>query len=142
MTHITLNQANRIIAASFSHASDAQLRPLAAVVVDAGGHIIAFQRQDGASTGRLQIALGKASGALFLGISSRKIADMAAERPAFLSSIGPLTPGGIVPAAGGVIIVDADQRPIGAVGISGDLSDNDEKAVLAGIADAGLTPQS
>ena len=142
MTRITLDQANRIIVAAFAHAAEAKYKPLAAVVVDAGGHVIAYQRQDGASTGRFQIALGKVSGALMLGLSSRKIADMAAERPTFIASLGPIAAGGLIPAAGGVIVVDADNQPIGGVGISGDLSDNDEKAVLAGIMAAGLSPQA
>ena len=142
MTRITLDQANSIIASAFAHAAEAGSKPLAAVVVDAGGHVIAYQRQDGASTGRFQVALGKVSGALMLGISSRKIADMAAERPTFVASLGPISTGGVIPAAGGVIVVDADNQPIGAVGISGDLSDNDEKAVLAGIMAAGLSPQA
>ncbi len=142
MTRITLDQANSIIASAFAHAAEAGYKPLAAVVVDAGGHVIAYQRQDGASTGRFQVALGKVSGALMLGISSRKIADMAAERPTFVASLGPISTGGVIPAAGGVIVVDADNQPIGAVGISGDLSDNDEKAVLAGIMAAGLSPQA
>ena len=116
MTRITLDQANSIIASAFAHAAEAGYKPLAAVVVDAGGHVIAYQRQDGASTGRFQVALGKVSGALMLGISSRKIADMAAERPTFVASLGPISTGGVIPAAGGVIVVDADNQPIGAVG--------------------------
>ena len=142
MTRITLDQANSIIASAFAHAAEAGYKPLAAVVVDAGGHVIAYQRQDGASTGRFQVALGKVSGALMLGISSRKIADMAAERPTYVASLGPISTGGEIPAAGCVIVVDADNQPIGAVGNSGDLSDNDEKAVLAGIMAAGLSPQA
>jgi uncharacterized protein GlcG (DUF336 family) len=142
MARITLDQANTLIAAAFAFAADAKLKPLAAAVLDAGGHLIAFQRQDGASTGRLQLAVGKASGALFLGISSRKIADMAAERPVFVASLAPIAPGGVVPAAGGILVVDSDNMPIGAVGISGDISDNDERAVLAGIAAAGLAVQA
>jgi len=141
MTRISLDQANNIIAAAFAHAAEAGYKPLAAVVVDAGGHVIAYQRQDGASTGRFQIALGKVGGALMLGLSSRKIADMAAERPTFVASLGPISTGGVIPAAGGVIVVDSDNQPIGAVGISGDLSDNDEKAVIAGITAVGLSPQ-
>jgi uncharacterized protein GlcG (DUF336 family) len=141
MTRITLDQANTLIAGAFAHAAGAKLKPLAAVVLDAGGHLIAFQRQDGASIGRLQVATGKASGALFLGISSRKIGEMAAERPVFVASLAPIAPGGVVPAAGGILVVDAQGQPIGAVGISGDVSDNDEQAVLAGIAAAGLTIQ-
>lgn len=142
MTRITLDQANSIIAASFAKGRELGLKPLSTVVLDAGGHLIAFQRQDGASTLRPQIACGKAGGALGLGISSRKIGDMAAERPIFIASLGPIAPHGVVPAAGGVIVVDDGGAPIGAVGITGDTSDNDEACALAGIAAAGLKPQA
>ena len=142
MTRITLDQANSIIAASFAKGSELGLKPLSTVVLDAGGHLIAFQRQDGASTLRPQIACAKAGGALGLGISSRKIGDMAAERPTFIASLGPVAPHGVVSAAGGVIVVDESGAPIGAVGITGDTSDNDEACALAGIAAAGLKPQA
>lgn len=141
MTRISLDLANRIIAAAFEEGRRLGLKPLSVVVLDAGGHMIAFQRQDGASTLRPQIASAKASGALALGISSRKIGDMAAERPSFVASLGPIAAHGIVPAAGGVIVVGEDGAPIGAVGITGDTSDNDEACALAGIAAAGLTAQ-
>jgi len=141
MTYISLDQANAIIAAAFAKGSELGLKPLSAVVLDAGGHPIAFQRQDGASTLRFAIAAGKAGGALALGMSSRKVADMAAERPTFVATLAPLAPHGIVPAAGGVIVVGEGGRPIGAVGITGDTSDNDEACTLAGIAAAGLTAQ-
>jgi uncharacterized protein GlcG (DUF336 family) len=141
MSRITLAQANQIIAGAFAKAQELTLKPLGVVVLDAGGHLIAFQRQDGASTGRLQLAMGKAAGALFLGISSRKIGDMAAERPIFVASLGPIAPAGVIPAAGGVIVVDGEGATIGAVGISGDLSDKDEACTLAGIEAAGLTAQ-
>jgi uncharacterized protein GlcG (DUF336 family) len=142
MNCITLNQANAIIAGAIAEAKHLALKPLGIAVLDPGGHPIGFQRQDGASTGRLQLALGKASGALFLGVSSRKVADMAIERPAFVASLGPIAPAGVVPAAGGVIVVDAAGQVIGAVGISGDTSDNDEACVLAGLAAAGLAAQA
>src|ERR1700753_2997586 len=103
MHRITLEQANRIITAAFQKGAELKLKPLSVAVLDAGGHLIAFQRQDGASTLRPQIATGKASGALALGISSRKIGDMAAERPSFVASLGPIAAHGIIPAAGGVI---------------------------------------
>jgi len=141
MTHISLDQANAIIAAAFAKGSELALKPLSVVVLDAGGHPIAFQRQDGASTLRFAIAAGKAGGALALGVSSRKVADMAAERPTFIAALAPIAPHGIVPAAGGVIVVGEGGRPIGAVGITGDTSDNDEACTLAGIAAAGLTAQ-
>lgn len=142
MSNITLDQANRIITAAFDKGRELGLKPLSVVVLDAGGHVIAFQRQDGSSLLRFQIASGKASGALALGISSRKIADIASERAAFVAAVGPLSPQGIVPAAGGVIVVDDAGLPIGAVGTTGDTSDNDEACTLAGIAAAGLTSQS
>ena len=141
MARITLENANAIIAAAFAKGAALGLKPLSVAVLDAGGHLIAFQRQDGASIMRPQIATAKAAGALALGISSRKIAEMAAERPTFVSSLGPISSAGIVPAAGGVIVVDIDGAPIGAVGITGDLSDNDEICAQAGIAAAGLTAQ-
>lgn len=142
MTRITLDQANFIIAAALAKGSELGLKPLAVVVLDSGGHTIALQRQDGASMLRPEIARGKASSALALGISSRKIGDMAAERPVFVGSLGPIFPHGIVPAAGGVIVVDASGAPIGAVGVTGDTSDNDEVCALAGIAAAGLAAQA
>jgi uncharacterized protein GlcG (DUF336 family) len=142
MSRISLEQARTVIAAALAKGAELKLKPLSVAVIDAGGHLIAFERQDGASTLRPQIAVGKASGALALGISSRKIADMAAERPSFVASLGAIAAAGIVPAAGGLIVVDVDGSAIGAVGITGDSSDNDEACALAGIAAAGLTVQS
>ena len=142
MTRITLDQANAIIAAAFAKGAELKLKPLSVAVLDAGGHPIAFQRQDGASTMRFEIALGKAGGALSLGVNSRQIGDMAVERPSFVASLHAIAPRGIVPAAGGVIVVDTGGEPIGAVGITGDLSDNDEACALAGIAAAGLTARN
>ena len=142
MGHISLERANRIIAAAFAQGATLGLKPLSVAVLDAGGHLLAFQRQDHASTLRPQIAVGKASGALALGVSSRKIADMAAERPIFIASLGAIAPPGVIPAAGGVIVVDEAGLPLGAVGVTGDTSDNDEICALAGIAAAGLAAQS
>src|SRR3546814_16663551 len=118
MNHITLDQANKVIEGAFAKAKELHLKPLGVVVLDAGGHSIAFQRQDGASTGRLQIATGKAAGALFLGLSSRKVGALAADRPTLLAPIGPISPPGVVPAAGGGIVVDTEGLPTGAEGMS------------------------
>lgn len=138
---ISLTQANTIIAAAFARGAELGLKPLSVIVLDAGGHVIAFQRQDGASTLRYQIATGKASGALGLGVSSRKIGEMALERPSFVASVGAVAPHGVIPAAGGIIVTGRDGQPLGAVGVTGDSSDNDEVCALAGIAAALLTPQ-
>lgn len=141
MSHITLEQANAAIAGAFAKGRELGLKPLSVSVVDAGGHLIAFQRSDSASFARAQIATGKAAGALALGVSSRKVGDMAVERPWFIGALAASAPHPVVPAAGGVIVVDASGAPIGAVGVTGDTSDNDELAALAGIAAAGLAAQ-
>ena len=139
MPDLSLDIAHRILDGALKKVAELKLKPLSVVVVDAGGHVQAFQRQDGASSMRLGIALGKAAGALALGVSSRKIGEMAAERPAFIAAVSGIAASGIVPAAGGLIVKGADGFPIGAVGITGDTSDNDEICTLAGIAAAGLT---
>lgn len=141
MTSITLDQANTIIAAAFAKGRELGLKPLSVLVVDAGGHALAFQRQDGAPFGRFQVTQGKAAGALALGVSSRKLGDMAVERPWFIGAFAASAPHPVIPAAGGNIVVDADGSLIGAVGVSGDTSDNDEICTLAGIAAAGLSTQ-
>ncbi|ABQ68089.1 GlcG/HbpS family heme-binding protein [Rhizorhabdus wittichii] len=142
MTFLSLDHANRIIAAALTRGQELGLKPLTVAVLDPGGHLIALQRQDSSSNLRPGIATGKASGALALGVSSRKIGEMAADRPSFVGALGTIAPAGIVPSAGGVIVVDADGRVIGAVGVTGDVADNDELCALAGIAAAGLTAQA
>jgi uncharacterized protein GlcG (DUF336 family) len=136
---LNLDHATRIIAAAFEKGHELGLKPLSIAVLDAGGHLIAFQRSDGASLMRAQIAAGKAAGALAIGVSSRAIGVMAAERPSFVAALANIAPQGLVPAAGGVLITGGDGI-IGAVGITGDISDNDEICALAGIRAAGLAP--
>jgi uncharacterized protein GlcG (DUF336 family) len=136
---VTLQQANAIIAGALDKAAELGLKPLSVAVLDSGGHLVAFQRQDGSSLMRFQIANGKAAGALALGMPSRKIAEMAAERPSFVASLSSIAPAGLVPAPGGLLLTDAAGVIIGAVGISGDTSDNDEACAFAGIAAAGLS---
>ena len=141
MTRISLDQANAAIAAALAKGRELGLAPLTVAVTDAGGHLIALQRESGASTMRPQIAIAKACGALAIGVSSRKIAEMAADRPVFVTMLGEIAPQGLLPAAGGVIVVDDEGAAIGAIGITGDTSDNDEACALAGIAAAGLRAQ-
>jgi uncharacterized protein GlcG (DUF336 family) len=136
---LTLQQANAIIAGALDKAAELKLKPLSVAVLDSGGHLIAFQRQDGSSLMRFQIANGKAAGALALGVSSRKIAEMAAERPSFIASLNSIATAGVVPAAGGLLLADETGAVIGAVGVTGDVSDNDEICALAGIATSGLS---
>lgn len=141
MTRITLELAAAIVDAAFAKGRELALNPLCVAVVDAGGHLLALHRDDRASTLRPQIAIGKACGALGLGVSSRRIADMAADRPTFVAALSALSPAGVVPAAGGILVVDDEGRTIGAVGVTGDTSDNDEVCALAGVTAAGLTAQ-
>ena len=138
MTALTLDTAQSITDVAFEKARSLQLKPLCIAVVDAGGHVITLARQDGASTLRPQIAIGKACGALALGISSRKIGEIAAERPTFVASLNIIAVGGIIPAAGGIILIDANGTTIGAVGVTGDTSDNDELCALSAVSSVGV----
>lgn len=142
MASITLAQAQAIASATLRKARELALKPLTVAVLDAGGHMVALQRENGSSNLRPAIAAAKASGALALGVSSRKIGEMAAERPTFVGSLSGIASGGVIPAAGGLIVVAADGAVIGAVGVTGDTSDNDEICAYAGIAAAGLNAQS
>ena len=139
MPSLTLAQANKIVEAALAKAREMKIKPLAVAVLDARGALKAFAAADGTALRRGEIAIGKANGALGLGVGSRTLGTMAVERPHFIAAatqaIGPL-----VPVPGGVLIAGVD-GPLGAVGISGDTSDNDEAAVLAGIAASGLTAQ-
>lgn len=134
---LSLEEANTLIAEAFAKGQLLGLNPLTVAVLDAGGHLIALQRQDTSSNLRPQIAIAKASGALALGVSSRQIGVMAAERPTFIASLGPISAHGVVPAAGGILISDG-QSLVGAIGVTGDTSDNDELCALAGLEVAGL----
>src|SRR3546814_11070152 len=104
MNHITLDQANKVIEGAFAKAKELHLKPLGVVVLDAGGHPIAVQRQDGASTGRLQIATAHAAGAPFLALSSRKVGALPDARPNFIASPGPISPAAVLPAARGALV--------------------------------------
>ena len=142
MNRISLQQAQTAIAAALAKGEELRLKPLCVAVLDAGAHLVALGRADGASNLRPQMATAKASGALGLGFSSRRIGEMAAERPTFIAMLAGLNPDGLLPVAGGVIVVDDAGHTIGAIGTSGDTSDNDEICALAGIAAAGLKAQS
>lgn len=138
MTKLTLAAANKIIDAAFAKAAELSLKPLGVSVLDAGGHLVALQRHDGASFLRSQMSAGKAFGALAIGAGSRRLEAFAKERPHLISGVSDVSGGKIVPVAGGVLIRDESSEIIGAVGISGDTSDNDEAAAIAGIEAAGF----
>lgn len=140
MTKLTLDQANTIIETALKHAASNKFRPLTVAVLDDGGHLVAFQRQDKSPIMRPQVAMGKAWGALGMGRSSRGLAALAAERPAFVSALVTASEGRMIPVPGGVLIRNSAGDTLGAVGVSGDTSDRDEEAAVAGIKAAGLVP--
>ncbi|WP_306028732.1 MULTISPECIES: GlcG/HbpS family heme-binding protein [unclassified Stappia] len=141
MSKLTLAQAEKIIASAFARGAELSLKPLTVAVLDAGGHLVALSRQDGSSILRPQVASGKAFGAVAVGAGSRWLDDNAKTRPHFVQALNGAAGGAIVPVPGGVLIREAKGGEIlGAVGISGDTSDNDEACAIAGIEAIGLTP--
>lgn len=135
---LTLTSAQKIIDVALAKGRELDLKPLTVAVLDAGGHLKAMAREDETSTLRPDIAHGKAHGAIALGLGSRAIFNRAQEQPYFIQSVNALAGGALVPVPGGVLIRDGGQI-IGAVGITGDTSDNDEACAIAAIEAAGLT---
>jgi uncharacterized protein GlcG (DUF336 family) len=143
MAELSLAQASKILDAALQHGRASGFQPLTVAVVDAGGNLLAFKREDGPGAGlRPAIAIGKAAGAVGLGRSSRAIGEMAVERPHFVSSLVAASDGRLIPVPGGVLAKDADGAIVGAAGVTGDTSDNDEQAAIAGIRAAGLTAEA
>ena len=139
MAKLTLAQAETIAEAALAKGAELALAPLTVAVVDDGGHLKAFKREDGPGAAlRPQVATGKAAGAVGMGRSSRQLGAMAAERPHFVNALVGAAQGRLIPVPGGVLIKDGDEI-VGAVGVSGDTSDNDELAAVAGIEAAGLS---
>ncbi|EID77465.1 MULTISPECIES: GlcG/HbpS family heme-binding protein [Rhodococcus] len=135
-----LSAARLIIENAQKFGHDSSFAPLAIVVLDGGGKVVASERQDGASMGRHEIAFAKAYGALALGVGSRALMNRAEQQPYFTTSAGIALGGALVPVPGGVLVLsdDATAAPLGAVGISGENSDRDESAAVHGIIGAGL----
>jgi uncharacterized protein GlcG (DUF336 family) len=138
---IRLGQARTIIDAAISHARARELKPLTVVVLDAGGHVVAADREDGASNARFEIALAKASGSLALGMGSRALMARAEAQPYFIAAATAAVGGRMMPVPGGVLILSSDGSTIGAVGVSGDASDHDESCAVEGIHVGGLVAQ-
>ncbi len=134
---MNLADAQKILAAALAFAEAKGFKPMAVGVLDARGALVAFAAQDGTSLKRGEIALGKANGALALGMGSRALMQRAEAQAYFIAAAGAAIGGALVPVPGGVLIKSAG-AVIGAVGISGDTSDNDEAAAIAGITAAGL----
>ncbi len=140
MTQLTLDAASTIVDAALAAGRASDQMPLTVAVLDAGGHLVAFKRENGSGILRPDIAIGKAWGALGMGMSSRLLRDRLADRPAFIGALAAASGGKLIPVPGGVLIRDADGGVVGAVGISGDASDKDEYCAIAGVRAAGLDP--
>lgn len=138
MNTLNLRTALDITHRALAAGRDRAAAPLTVAVLDAGGHVVSLQREDGASLLRPQIAIGKAWGALALGKGSRSIASDAQQRPAFIGAVNTLAQGSLVPAPGGVLIRGEQGEVIGAVGITGDTSDIDELCAVSALESLGL----
>lgn len=138
MSELTLDLANRIIAGAFAKAAEIAAKPIAIAVLNPNGHVISLQRQDDASMFRIEISTGKAWGAVAMGQPSRTLAQKAKDNPNFMQALAVASGGRLLPNPGGVLVRNDRGDIIGAVGISGDSGDNDEKLAIAGITGAGL----
>ena len=138
MSVISLSQASTIVDVALKKARDNNLQPLTVAVLDAGGHLVAFKREDKSGILRFDIAFGKAWGALGMGFGSRTLASRAAKTPQFFTMLAAASGGRIVTNPAGVLIRDGAGNIVGACGVSGDTSDNDEICAIAGIEAAGL----
>lgn len=141
MAAITLSKARRIVRQALAKGRELELKPLSVVVLDAGGHVIAFEREDGASPGRFAIAHGKAYGAVMLGMAGTAQRDRAEGQAYFMAAVNGVYGGRLIPVPGGVLVRDKRGNVLGAVGVTGDTSDRDAAAGAAGVEAAGYVPE-
>ena len=135
---VTLAQAADVVDGALQYARLQSLPPMTVAVLDVGGHLVAFKKEDGSSLLRESIARAKAWGALGMGVGSRTLTSSAAHHPGFFAALTAMSEGNIVPVPGGVLVRCVEGRLVGAVGVSGDVPDNDEACALKGIEKAGL----
>lgn len=135
---ITIRKARTIIKATLAKGREMGLKPLSVVVLDAGGHPVAFERDDGSSVGRFELARGKAYGCVMMGLGGSAIHARAESQPYFMNAMNGVYDGRLVPVKGGVLVRDGRGNVLGAVGVTGDTSDNDAIAAVAGIEAAGF----
>ena len=142
MNDLTLRKAKIIIRKALEKGKELGFKPLSVAVLDAGGHLIAFERSDGAAPGRVAIATGKAYGAVMLGMAGREQMVRAEQQAYFMQAVNGALQGQVVPVPGGVLIRDAKLNVVGAVGVTGDLSDNDEICAIAGVEATNLNAEA
>ncbi|WP_147106192.1 heme-binding protein [Tateyamaria sp. syn59] len=138
---ISLRKARTIIRKALEKGREMELKPLTVVVLDAGGHVQACEREDGAAPGRFAIAQGKAYGAVMLGMAGTAQMARAEQQAYFMTAVNGVYGGQVVPVPGGVLVRDKKGAVIGAVGVTGDTSDNDAAAAVAGIEAAALAAE-
>ncbi|MEJ6402592.1 GlcG/HbpS family heme-binding protein [Yoonia sp. 2307UL14-13] len=142
MAEISASKARTIIRKVLAKGREMELKPLSVIVLDAGGHVKAFEREDGASPGRFAIAHGKAYGAVMLGMAGKAQMARAEQQAYFMTAVNGVYGGQVIPVPGGVLVHDKKGAVMGAVGVTGDTSDNDAIAALEGIEGAGLTGEA
>lgn len=142
MDALTLDTALALAQGTLRAGRARGLSPLTAAVLDVGGHVVALLRDDGASLLRPQIAVGKAWGCLGMGFGGRELSERAARMPAFFNALSDMSRGRMVPVPGGVLLSSRGGTLLGAIGVSGDSSDNDELCALEAISAAGLIPKT
>lgn len=142
MSQLTLKQASIIVDEALRKGHETQCQPLTVAVLDSGGHLVAFKREDRSGLLRYDIAFGKAWGALGMGFGSRELAERSQKMPAFFGALAAVSGGRLIPVPGGVLIKSAAGEVVGAVGISGDTADKDEACAVAGIEAAGMKTQT
>lgn len=142
MKTLTMSVADLIVDKALEKGRELKLAPLTVIVLDAGGQTKVLKREDGSSLLRPEIAMGKAWGTLGMGFGGRDLARRAAKAPAFFGALSDMSGGRMVPVPGGVLIRSASGDVLGAVGVTGDVSENDEVCAVHGIRSAGLTPDT
>ncbi len=134
---ITIDSARQMIATALATGHEMRLKPLSVVVLDAGGHVLAFEREDGAAPGRFEIARGKAYGAVMLGMPGSAQMARAEAQAYFMAAVNGAYGGKVIPVPGGVLVLH-DGAVVGAVGVTGDTSENDAAVAVAGVEAAGF----
>ena len=142
MKTLTMSVADLIVDKALEKGRELKLAPLTVIVLDAGGQTKVLKREDGSSLLRPEIAMGKAWGTLGMGFGGRDLARRAAKAPAFFGALSDMSGGRMVPVPGGVLIRSDSGEILGAVGVTGDTSENDEVCAVHGIRSAGLTPDT
>jgi uncharacterized protein GlcG (DUF336 family) len=142
MPEINLSKARSIVRGVIKKGREMELKPLSVVVLDTGGHLKAFEREDGASPGRFEIARGKAYGVVMTGMTGSALMQRAEDQAYFVAALNGAFAGQVVPVPGGVLVRDSRDRIVGAVGVTGDTSDNDAAAAVAAIEAAGLKAEA